>query len=250
MPGLVKNLIYNSRNGNSSGRLFEIGFGHFSDGVAGAKSYPQEGRVGFAFWGAEENLWNKSTVPSVIALKGVVENLLKSLGFTKWKWVPLKSGNAPQFLHPGQSAALQLEGQQIGFVGTLHPSITTEHKVRESAAVGELLLEKLVASQPRPLRYQPVSKMPAVDRDLAFVMPRELAVQDVQAEIRKAAGELLRDVRVFDVYEGAGLQPGQRSVAFRLLFQAKDATLEDQKVNELRDKVVSSVSTKFGIALR
>jgi phenylalanyl-tRNA synthetase beta chain len=92
--------------------------------------------------------------------------------------------------------------------------------------------------------------MPAVDRDLAFVMPKELPVQDVEGEMRKAGGDLLKDVRVFDVYEGTGLQPGQRSVAFRLLFQAKETTLEDAQINELRDKVVKAASEKFGISLR
>jgi len=246
MPGLIKNLIYNSRNGNPYGRLFELGFGHFKDGG----DYPQEARLGFAFWGQEPNLWSKSNAPTVVALKGVVENMLRELGFAKWKWVALNSQTAPDFVHPGQAASLVLEGKSIGFIGTLHPSLATEHKVRETSAVGELLLEKLVASQPRPLKYQPISKMPAVDRDLAFVMPKELPVQDVEAEMRKTAGDLLKDVRVFDVYEGTGLQPGQRSVAFRLLFQAKDATLEDAQINELRDKVVKAASDKFGITLR
>jgi phenylalanyl-tRNA synthetase beta chain len=251
MPGLIKNLIYNSRNGNPFGRLFEIGFGHFQD--AGGKdqsAYSQEARLGFAFWGAESNLWTKSQAPTVIALKGIVENLLKELGFSKWKWVPLNAQTAPDFVHPGQAASLMLEGKSIGFIGTLHPSLASEHKVREDAAVGEFLLDRLVASQPRGVKYQPISKMPAVDRDLAFVMPKDLAVQDVEAEMRKVGGELLRDIRVFDVYEGTGLQPGQRSVAFRLLFQAKDATLEDAQINELRDKVVKAASEKFGITLR
>ncbi|RYZ63866.1 MAG: hypothetical protein EOP05_22910, partial [Proteobacteria bacterium] len=67
---------------------------------------------------------------------------------------------------------------------------------------------------------------------------------------RKAAGELLRDVRVFDVFEGKGLEEGKRSVAFRLVFQSKETTLEDAQINELRDKVVKSVGDKFGISLR
>jgi phenylalanyl-tRNA synthetase beta chain len=164
--------------------------------------------------------------------------------------VPLNASTAPDLVHPGQAASLMLEGKSIGFIGTLHPSLATEHKVRETAAVGELLLEKLVASQPRPLKFQPISKMPAVDRDLAFVMPKELAVQEIEAEMRKVGGELLKDVRVFDVYEGTGMQPGQRSVAFRLLFQSKDATLEDAQINAVRDSIVKAASEKFGISLR
>jgi phenylalanyl-tRNA synthetase beta chain len=246
MPGLIKNLTYNSRNGNPVGRLFEIGFGHFrADG-----DYPQEARLGFAFWGSESNLWSKSTAPAVMTLKGAIENLLKQLGFAKWKWVPLDSATAPDFVHPGQASSLMLEGKSIGFIGTLHPTFALEQKVRESSAVGELLLDRLVLSQPRPLRYQPISKMPTVDRDLAFVMPKSLAVQDVENEIKKVAGDLLKEIRVFDVYEGAGLQPGQRSVAFRLLFQSKDATLEDAQINEIRDRAVKAAGDKFGIALR
>ena len=251
MPGLVKNVVYNSRHGNPFGRLFELGFGHFSDtSPEGKKSYPQEGRLGFAFWGNDESLWSKGEpAPLIFTLKGTVETLLRELGFKKWKWVPLTK-DAPEFLHPGQSAALQLEGKSIGFIGTLHPSVAGEHKIRESVAVGELALEKLVAVKDRGLSYQPLVRMPAVDRDLAFVLPRELAVGDVETEMRKAAGELLRDVRVFDVFEGKDLAAGQRSVAFRLVFQSKDATLEDAQINELRDKVVKSVSEKFKVSLR
>jgi phenylalanyl-tRNA synthetase beta chain len=108
----------------------------------------------------------------------------------------------------------------------------------------------LLTGQPRTPRYQPISKFPVVDRDIAFVMPRELEAAAVDGEIRKAAGELLREVRVFDVFEGGSLPTGQKSVAFRLLFQAKNSTLEDQAVNELRDKVVAAVSQKFGVSIR
>ncbi|MEK7356808.1 MAG: phenylalanine--tRNA ligase subunit beta, partial [Bdellovibrionota bacterium] len=248
VPGLVKNLIHNSRHGNSFGRLFELGQSHFRTGDS---TYGQEGRLALAYWGAREDLWNKSaTSQPVFALKGAVENLLRELGIKKWKWVQVTKG-APEFLHPGQTSALQFEGQFIGYIGTLHPQIAEEHKIRETAALAEFNLEKLGSSQPRAVTYVPVSKMPTVDRDLAFVMPKELAVGDVEAEIRKTAGELLKDIRVFDVFEGASLgSPGLRSVAFRLLFQSAETTLEDQMVNELRDKVVGAIAEKFKIALR
>ena len=92
--------------------------------------------------------------------------------------------------------------------------------------------------------------MPVVDRDLAFVMPRELQAAQIESEIRKTGGELLREVRAFDVFEGGNLQAGQKSVAFRLLFQSQDATLEDKIVSELCDKIVNAVGQKFSITLR
>ena len=252
VPGLLKNVIHNNHHGNTFGRLFEIGATHFAAAdESGARAYQQESRLAFAFWGAPEDLWKKEkAAPTVFALKAAIENLMRGLGVTKWKWKQVAAKELPEFVHSGQAARLEFEGKPIGFIGTVHPSIAAENKLRANCAVGELNLEKLLSGQPRYPRYQPISKFPAVDRDLAFAMPLELEVAEVEAEIRKAAGELLREVRVFDVFEGGNLAPGQRSVAFRLLFQSRESTLEDQTINELRDKVVNAVSQKFSITLR
>lgn len=249
IPGLVKNVLHNSRHGNSFGRVFELGFGHSTD-VSG--SYAQEGRVGLAFWGSQQNLWMKEEVsPVVFALKGAVENLLRGLNFNRWKWIQYSAPkDVPEFLHPGQAALLQVEGKVVGFIGTLHPNMAEELKIRESCALAEFSLEKLMPAQSRAPKYQSISKFPVVDRDIALVMPKTLPTADIEAEIKKAAGELLREVYVFDVFEGGNLPAGQRSVAFRLLFQSLEATLEDQKVNELRDKVLGALSSKFGVQLR
>ncbi|MES2854903.1 MAG: phenylalanine--tRNA ligase subunit beta [Bdellovibrionota bacterium] len=250
LPGLMKNLIHNSRQGNSFGRVFELGFSHSSEKSDAETKYNQDNRMAFAFWGAPDNLWSKgSSAPVIFELKGVIERLLNQWGVRRFKWVAIDRG-APDFVHPGQAAALHVEGKAIGFIGTLHPQLNDEHKVRETCAIAEFCIEKLFALSARALNFEAVSKMPAVDRDLAFVMPKELAVADIETEIRKTGGDLLKDVRVFDVFEGGSLEAGQRSVAFRLLFQAKDSTLEDQAINELRDRVVNAVKAKFGVALR
>lgn len=253
VPGLLKNVLHNSRHGNGFGRLFELGFSHFAQEVEGGeRRYGQESRLGFAFWGTQADLWSKEdSTPVVFRLKGAVENLLRGLGVSRWKWVqPQAAKEVPEFLHPGQCAILHFEGKSIGFIGTLHPVLAEEMKIRESTALAELNLEKLLSGQPRSPRYQPISKMPAMDRDIALLMPKDLPASDVEAEIRKNGGELLREVRVFDVFEGGNLQAGQRSVAFRMIFQAQEATLEDQTINEVRDKVVKALQQKFGISIR
>jgi phenylalanyl-tRNA synthetase beta chain len=264
VPGLIKNVVHNSRHGNSAGRLFEVGAAHFSNGEAGERDYPQESRLAFAFWGKAESLWSKASdvEPTVFALKGAVENLLHSLGCRSWKWVNLKTAEVPEFLHPGQSAALQIGDESggkagskfVGFIGTLHPSLADEYKVRENCAIGELNLEKLSAlSQTASVQYASVSKMPTSERDLAFVMPRDLPVGEVETEIRRFVAELtpaLRDVTIFDVFSGPGMATGQRSVAFRLKFQAQDTTLEDQVVADVCTKLVAQLNQKYSIALR
>lgn len=253
LPGLLKNVVHNSRHGNSFGRLFELGFGHFKDGGEGMyPQYPQEGRLGFAFWGYAETLWQKGeTSPVVFSLKGAVENLLKGLSVVRWKWVSAgATKDVPEFLHPGQAVRLQVDGKAVGFIGTLHPLLAEELKIRETCALAEFNLDKLLIEQPRSPRYERISKFPAVNRDIAFAMPKSLPASEVEAEIRQAAGTLLREVHVFDVFEGGNLPSGQRSVAFRLVFQSNDSTLEDQSINELRDRAVQAVSAKFGVALR
>jgi phenylalanyl-tRNA synthetase beta chain len=253
LPGLLKNVIYNSRQGNNFGRLFEIGFSHYEDRSAdGTRAYAQEGRLAFAFWGQPEDLWQKSEgAPIVLKLKATIENTLRELGHSRWKWTQKAGGkDMPEFVHPGQAARLEVQGKTVGFIGTLHPTLADEFKIREACAVGELNLDRLLVGQPKAPKYQPISKFPIVDRDIAFVMPRELEAAAVESEIRKTGGDLLREVRVFDVFEGGSLQAGQKSVAFRLLFQSKDATLDDKLINELRDKVVNAVSQKLGVSIR
>lgn len=251
VPGLIKNVAHNSRFGNPFGRVFEIGFAHFAERGERERNYHQEARLGFAYWGQPSDLWSKEEkAPIVYSLKGAVENMLRGLSIQKWRWIKPAGDQMPEFLHPGQSVLLEFEGKPVGFIGTLHPLLQEELKIREPVAIAEFNLEKLLSNQPRSPRYQPISKFPVVDRDIALVMPKELEAASVEAEIKKAAGELLREVRVFDVFEGGNLESGQKSVAFRLLFQAKDATLEDQAVNELRDRVVGIVSQKFGISIR
>lgn len=261
IPGLLKNVQHNSRQGNAHGRLFELGHGHFrgesgeSGGEAGAVGrYREQPRLGFAFWGEAPDLWRKAEgAPIVFALKAAVENLLRGLGIRKWRWSqpgPEEGRTIPEFLHPSQAAVLEFEGKPCGFIGALHPSLAEELKIREPAAFAEFNLERLLSGQPRFPKYQGISRMPAVDRDVAFLMPRALPAATVEAEIRKAGGELLRDVRVFDVFQGGSLGAQEKSVAFRLIFQSRDSTLEDQKVNELRDKIVAAASEKFSISLR
>lgn len=255
VPGLFKNVQHNVRHGNAWGRLFELGFAHDGKRGGGAdegNSYLQEGRLGLAAWGNPEGLWNKtSPAPLIFQVKSAVENVLRGLQVARWTWSqPQEARLVPDFLHPGQCVGLTVEGKPIGFVGTLHPALQEEHKFRVETVFGEFNLDRLAQGQPRAPKARSISAFPMVDRDIALVMPKELAASEVEAVIRKSAGELLRDVRVFDVFEGGNLASGQKSVAFRLLFQDMRATLEDTQVNALRDQVIAAVSEKFPVTVR
>lgn len=246
--GLFKNLNYNFHAGNMTGRLFEIGntFAVKEDG-----SYGENNRLGMALWGRSQNLWNKSLdYPVVFELKAAVEVLLKTLNISAFTWVTVKSDEVPEFLHQGQFAQLLVEGKKVGFIGTLHPTLLDENKIRVPAALAELDLDQLYKGQPRPYRIQSISKFPVVERDFAFVMPKSLKVSDVLKDIRKAAGALLANVDVFDLYEGEKMEAGKKSVAIRLWLQDKNATLQEVQIAEATNKVLESLKKNFDLSVR
>nr|WP_295905714.1 phenylalanine--tRNA ligase subunit beta [uncultured Bdellovibrio sp.] len=247
--GLFKNLNTNFHYGNMQGRLFEIGntFAVKDDG-----SYGESSRLGLALWGKSSNLWNKSLdYPIVFELKAAVEVLLKSLNISSYTWVtPANKAEVPAFMHQGQYAQLLVEGKKVGFIGTLHPVLLDDNKIRVPAALAELDLDQLYKGQPRPYRIQSVSKFPVVERDFAFVMPKTLKVGDVMKDIRKAAAGLLVNVDVFDLYEGEKMEAGKKSVAIRLWLQDKNATLQETQINEVTNKVLESLKKNFDLSVR
>ncbi|WP_413561207.1 phenylalanine--tRNA ligase subunit beta [Bdellovibrio sp. HCB209] len=247
--GLFRNLSTNFHYGNMMGRLFEIGSTFFTgdDG-----SYGENPRLGFALWGRNENLWNKSLdYPIVFELKATVETLLKSLNISSYTWVtPANKAEVPAFMHSGQYAQLLVEGKKVGFIGTLHPVVLDDAKIRVPAAFGEFDLDQLYKGQPRPFRIQSVSKFQVAERDFAFVMPKTLKVGDVLKDIRKAAGPLLVNVDVFDLYEGDKMEAGKKSVAIRLWLQDKNGTLQEEQISGVTTKVLESLKKNFDLSVR
>ncbi|AHZ84182.1 phenylalanine--tRNA ligase subunit beta [Bdellovibrio bacteriovorus] len=247
--GLFKNLNHNFHSGNMQGRLFEIGSTFF---VKDDGSFAEGSRAGMAIWGRASNLWNKSLdYPVVYELKAAVEVLLKSLNISSYTWVtPANKSEVPEFLHQGQFAQLLVEGKKVGFIGTLHPLLLEDNKIRVPAALAELDLDQLYKGQPRPYRIQSVSKFPIVERDFAFVMPKALKVGDVLKDIRKAGAGLLLNVDVFDLYEGEKMEAGKKSVAIRIWLQDKNATLQETQINETTTKILESLKKNFDLSVR
>lgn len=247
--GLFKNLSTNFHYGNMQGRLFEIGNTFFlkDDGA-----YGENGRLGLALWGRSQNLWNKSLdYPVVFDIKAAVEVLLKTWNISSYTWVsPKEKSEVPAFIHEGQFAQLLVEGKKVGFIGTLHPVLLDENKIRVPAAIAELDLDQLYKGQPRPYRIQSISKFPVVERDFAFVMPKTLKVGDVLKDIRKAGAGLLVNAEVFDMYEGEKMEAGQKSVAIRVWLQDKNATLQENQISEVTSKILASLKKNFDLSVR
>ncbi|RME14705.1 MAG: phenylalanine--tRNA ligase subunit beta, partial [Bdellovibrio sp.] len=245
LPGLFKNLLHSYRYGASWGRLFEVGF------VFSNNPITQEQRLGFLAWGHQENLWEKNLDrPVVYDLKADVETFLRYLGSSSFHWKEIRKEDELPFLHPGQSRVLFYEGQVVGLIGSLHPQLLEEHKIRSSCAVAEFHFEKMMQGQPRRPKIKPLSKFPLVERDLAFVMPENMPVENVLKELKRQGKDILKEAVVFDVYRGKGIPEGQKSVSFRLFYQNEKGTLSDKELLQLQEQSIKNVSEKLNISVR
>lgn len=246
LPGLLRNCFHNTRHGNNGGRLFEIGY-VFRRGPEG---YQQDARLGFVAWGAHHGLWDKNPGDTRVFfdLKARLQMMFDKLQISTVQWNPF--ANAPAIVHPSQAATIFLEGRNVGYLGTLHPQWAMKEKLRVGVAFGEIDLKALMRGQPRAVKFKPVAKFPAVERDLAFVMPKDMRAQDVASEIKKTAGALLQSIEVFDVFEGGSLPADHRSVAYRMVYQDAKETLSEERLTALQAQIVANVEKKLALKVR
>ncbi|HYO43556.1 MAG TPA: phenylalanine--tRNA ligase subunit beta [Candidatus Limnocylindrales bacterium] len=217
----------NLRHGTDDVGVFEIGKGY-----ARAGSEPREWwRLAFALTGAAEPAaWNRRARPyDLDDAKGVIELVASRLGLPSPAYAP-EAGEA--LFHPGRTARAVVDDRLYGIVGELHPQVVEAWELRTTGRVivAEIALEGLAAGRLTPERAHAAGRFPGVDRDLAIVVPETAASVTVAAVIRDRAGDLLRDVRLFDIYRGVPLAGDEKSLAFRVRFGAPDRTLTEAEV--------------------
>jgi phenylalanyl-tRNA synthetase beta chain len=152
-------------------------------------------------------------------------------------------------MHPGRTAEIYLNGSKIGFVGQIHPLIQKDLDLKETYAF-ELLLEAVFAADGTPLQYVTIPRFPSITRDIALVVDKEKLAADIQTIISEAGGSLLKEVHVFDLYEGEHMESGKKSLAFTLKYFDPEKTLTDEEVIKVHDKVLAAVKEKAGAVLR
>ena len=175
-------------------------------------------------------------------LKGVVEELLIYLGYENR--FSLVTNNIPKFMHPGVSAIINLNGQNIGYLGKLHPNI------EKDVYVCEINLDKLLENRVSKLKYKEINKYPSISKDMAFIMDKSITSEEVIKVIKKAGGKLLSNVSVFDVYEGESIGLNNKSIAFNLTFEDYSKTLTDEEVMEVFNNIISQVEKTLNVKLR
>jgi phenylalanyl-tRNA synthetase beta chain len=154
------------------------------------------------------------------------------------------------YLHPGAAAELSVRGQVVGVVGELHPEVAGRFEIDVPCAVVEVDLDGLLAANRREFQFREVSKEPAVRRDVAVLVDRTQPAGEIVEAVGKVAGADLVSVEIFDRYEGKGVPEGRVSLAFRMVFQRSDRTLTDAEVTKTTNRVIRTLTERFGAELR
>lgn len=228
--GLVEILQNNLNRKQNRVRIFEIArvFGKDSDG-----HFVQNERIGGLVYGsADPEQWGEKTrAADFYDVKGDVEDLLggKNVSFVK---------AAHPALHPGRTAEIVSDGQVIGFIGELHPQWLQKYDLPQAALVFEVDMAAVLGKEKTV--YRPVSKFQSVRRDLAFVLPDSMSHDDLLGTLKNVNDKLIQNISVFDVYRGTGLPEGMKSMAVKVILQDMEATLTDEEIEPLIEKLVKA----------
>ncbi|MGB1271543.1 MAG: phenylalanine--tRNA ligase subunit beta, partial [Endozoicomonas sp.] len=247
LPGLVKTAAYNLNRQQTRVRLFETGLTFVKESDKRGETLTQASMLAALITGDRypEGWQIKSESVDFFDLKGDFEALL-NLGQAADEFC-FDKGSHPT-MHPGQCAQISRDGQVIGHMGAIHPSLAKPLAVPEAVYLVEVSLSELTRGQ--VTSFEPLSKFPEVRRDLAFIVQQSVSAGHLEQVIREEAGELLRDLRTFDVYSGKGVEESHKSLAIGLTLQHPSRTLRDDEVNPLIDRVLSRLEQEFNARLR
>ena len=235
IPSMLEVLARNYNNRNASAALYEIGSEYIPvEGEALPNEIPH---VIMGMYGDEQDFFT---------LKGVVENLLETLNIRDYDVDAVKDD--PTF-HPGRCAAVSLNGEALGILGQIHPSVCGNYGVKKPMYVAKLNMNALFAAEGEEKKYHALPKFPASTRDLALLCDDALPVLKLEKAIKAACGKICENVALFDVYKGAQIEAGKKSVAFNITMRASDRTLTDEEVGAAMEKVVAAV-TELGCIVR
>ncbi|MDH6100037.1 phenylalanine--tRNA ligase subunit beta [Anabaenopsis sp. FSS-46] len=250
ISGLIDAFQYNLEQGNGSLNGFDMGriFWQEEEGL-------QETDAIAGIMGGDRFLgkWSKGGREQAMTwfdAKGILESVFNALNLK----IEYQPDCRDQRLHPGRTASLWVGGNRLGIFGQLHPQLRQDRGLPDSVYVFQLdvnvLLDAIDQDEILIPTFVAYSTYPASDRDIAFYAPVNVSVAEIEKSIHKAAKGLLESVELFDEYRGENVPPGQRSLAFRLVYRGSDRTLTDTEVEPVHNKVREALVEKFGVSLR
>ncbi len=180
-------------------------------------------------------------------IKGICESLFRKLHADNVRYEAVSDN--PTF-HPGRCARITAGGKTLGIIGEIHPAVSRKYGLETPVYIGELDFESVFLNSRTDIKFKELPKYPAVTRDIAMLVDKNVPVADIEEIIRKASGKLLESVQLFDVYEGEQIPEGKKSVAYSAVYRASDRSLTGEEVQKAFDKTVRSLEHRIGAQLR
>jgi phenylalanyl-tRNA synthetase beta chain len=245
ITGLLDSIQHNFNQGTRDMKLFEIG--RVFEAAAHDKRPVEREILGMAMTGSVfPDDWRGAKQLDFYDLKGAIEVVMSTLnisGFTI-------NRAGVEYLHPGQSAVLARDGEEIARFGRLHPRVASLYKFRQPVFIGELEFEKLLALPADQVRYSALPRFPAASRDVSALVPDTVMWGDVENAVRDLGISEIVSVRVFDMYKSKEMPEGFHSLAFRVTYRGEDRTLTDEELAVMHERVRTLLEDRFGAQLR
>jgi len=246
LPGLLESLAHNLHHGVRSVRLYEIGTCFFARGD-GERPCERERLALVATGLLNERAWqDHHRLFGFYEMKGTLEALLDKLRLHR-----IAVERSPhEYLHPGQSARLLVEGEPIGDFGQLHPRVAALFKFKQPVFVAELDLETLLQKEGEAIRYRPLPRFPTVVRDFSLLVPRQVTYADLERGIAELGIPEIVEVRLFDVYTGPTVPAEKRALSISVRLRAEDRTLTEEEIAAIQARMLAHLRERFQIELR
>ncbi len=236
IPSMMEILSRNYNYRNPDARLFELGKIFLPK--EGEKLPDEPVIITLGMYGADEDFFT---------LKGTVETLLDELHVKNAEFTAVT--DEPTY-HPGRTAKVTANGISLGIIGEIHPSVSRKYDIDVPCYMAELSFDAVKAAINDDIKYKPLPKFPAVTRDIAMLVDKNVAVAQIEEIIRNTSGKLLEEVKLFDVYEGEQIPENKKSVAYSAVFRAPDRSLTGEEVQEVFDKILKNLEKKLNAQLR
>ncbi|SDZ18278.1 phenylalanine--tRNA ligase subunit beta [Thermoactinomyces sp. DSM 45892] len=249
LPELVQTAAYNVKHGNEDLAIFEMGRVYVTQEKKLTELPEERMELAFLLTGDLRSArWNRQAMHGgdFYVAKGIVQAIIERIGVSN---VEIQAASHHEGFHPGRTAELVYNGEVMGVLGQMHPQLAKQHDLKETVIV-QLDLDRLQQAIQKDVRYQAIPRFPAVTRDLALVVDKNVEAGVLEAGIHEVAGELLESVRLFDVFIGSQVGEGKMSIAYSLVYRATDRTLTDAEVSATHLKVVEHLQTTLGAVLR
>ena len=237
LNGMLNSLAFNYNHRNKNVRLYELGNVYLPKSLPLTELPDERMQFTLGMYGEGD----------FFTMKGVVEEFFEKVGLRKPAKYDPNAGKP--YLHPGRQANIIYEGTVVGYIGEVHPAVADNYGIGERTYVAVLDMKNIVSFATYDRKFEGIARFPAVTRDLSMVVPKQILAGQIEEMIAQRGGKHLESYHLFDLYEGAQIEKGYKSMAYSITFRAKDKTLEESDIASAMKKILNCLES-MGIVLR